>query len=177
MDNAAENNHLKTLEWLRGNRSEGWTIRAANAAARNGHLSALAYLLLGTKHETVDRYLGGGEFGVIGRSDTDCSVGGLDRRGERSDGGDEGGNGHQYVQGLQLAAGVFGVDVDPVDLYLNVLRCEVFLCACAPDTAFYSTEEVVYHGAFVVCVNTACCGTRYAPQCLGLLVCIQARHC
>lgn len=64
MEGAAGNNHLETLRWLRFNRSEGWTIRATAAAARRGHLTALAYLLLGGKAERVERFADG--FGGFG---------------------------------------------------------------------------------------------------------------
>lgn len=56
MDNAAENNRLEVLEWLRQNRREGWTMRAAAGAARGGHLRALSYLLLGSKHDSIEDY-------------------------------------------------------------------------------------------------------------------------
>eukprot|EP00752_Nemacystus_decipiens_P018537 g16620.t1 len=57
MDGAAEHNRLPTLEWLRQNRVEGWTLRrGAQAAARNGNLTALSYLLLGGKEDAVQGY-------------------------------------------------------------------------------------------------------------------------
>eukprot|EP00903_Cladosiphon_okamuranus_P013856 g12893.t1 len=57
MDGAAEHNRLQTLEWLRQNRDEGWTLRyGAQAAARNGNLTALSYLLLGGKDDAMQGY-------------------------------------------------------------------------------------------------------------------------
>lgn len=111
MDKAAENNHLETLQWLRSNRAEGWTLRAANAAARHGHLCALAFLLLGKKHDRVDDYIDGGEFGS-GRNGTNSAA--VKTENSEAAGGGESGrrqgetqdwNGHQDVDGLQLAAG------------------------------------------------------------------------
>lgn len=104
MDAASENNHLETLQWLRHNRSEGWTMRAATAAARSGHLCALAYLLLGKKHEIIDGYMDGGEFGAHQSNTSSAAQLGV---GEDEVVNEEGsGNGHQDVHGLQLAPGV-----------------------------------------------------------------------
>lgn len=134
MDNAAENNHLETLQWLRRNRTEGWTLRAATAAARNGHLCGLAYLLLGKKHETIDGYIDGGEFGIR-RNDTNSAtqLGAGDAAAavvveQEEEVNEEGnGNGHQDVHGLQLAPGLCDVVCTVVETRLKEIKPEILI--------------------------------------------------
>lgn len=95
MDGAAEHGRLEVLEWLRRNRPEGWTLRAgAQAAARNGELAALSYLLLGGKGDAVDDFDDGfGGFGARGVCPTVEGACGAIGSGEGGGDGDDGGGG------------------------------------------------------------------------------------
>ena len=86
MDEAAANGHLKVVQFLHLNRTEGCTVDALDGAIRNGHLDVVRFLLEhrteGTSPSILDAAAANGHFYVVqylhSLGTFDCTVGAVD---------------------------------------------------------------------------------------------------